>query len=718
MNNVLLTGGAGFVGSHCLEYWLDKTDWNFLIIDSFRHKGTYSRLDAIPNLDLKRIKIFNHDLSVPIDQPLRNRLLQRTLVNGGVPIDYIINIASDSAVERSINDPGQCWKNNCELIFNVLEFARVVKPKVFLQFSTDEVYGEAEPTQAHREWDVIMPSNPYCLLPNTNIITKKGLIKIKNFNPFVHTLLSNSRQKLVEAECTKKFEYDYDGDVYLISANGLKITVAEQHKFFRKETFYTELKSPRLWNDKLITKHPHQRVVEVAAKDLQVGDYVLTTRNIPVENNKAKNKSNALCRFLGYFVGDGYYDNGNRYVKLADQKIDYLEYYRELLKNYLGVSKKASTGNFGTVYKHSTKDCHYLQFASEDLRNIIDLTSKSKILRDVQPFNKENVANFLAGFFDAEGYCKYENKLLKIIDAFQKRKAHLEIIQFCLKKLGINSWIGKSFKTEFNETTKQDEVRTGYKIHITDGKSISRFIKFVPSLKIKNGSVSARPQHKNWNNSHCWARIRKIKVSHYKGKVYDLETPKYHNYVANHFVVHNSASKAAQEALAISYWRTYDVPLLLLNVMNIIGERQDTEKFLPKLIYKIATGKSMEIYGEPGKIGSRYYVHGKNIADAIVFLIKNKPAMYEDGVKRPDRYNVVGDMEMDNLAVAQFVADCMGKILDYRLIPAEKARKGYDKRYALDGSKLAAMGWKHPSSTLESIRTIVQWTLEHPHWIL
>lgn len=341
MINVLMTGAGGFVGSHCLEYWLDKTDWNITIIDSFRHKGTYSRLDAIPNLDFKRIKIFNHDLSVPIDRQLENRILGREIgVDGEDFIDYIINIASDSAVERSITDPGQCWKNNCDLIFNMLEFARKVKPSMFLQFSSDEVYGEAEPNQAHHEWDVIMPSNPY------------------------------------------------------------------------------------------------------------------------------------------------------------------------------------------------------------------------------------------------------------------------------------------------------------------------------------------------------------------------------------------SASKAAQEALAISYFRTYDVPLVLVNCMNIIGERQDTEKFLPKLIYKVATDQSMEIYGEPGKIGSRYYIHGKNIADAILFLSKNRPNMYSDGAKRPDRYNVVGDMEMDNLQVAQFVAECMGKNLNYRLIPAEKARKGYDRRYALDGTKLAEAGWKHPTSTFQSIKQIVDWTLKNPHWIL
>ncbi|NIQ15097.1 MAG: NAD-dependent epimerase/dehydratase family protein, partial [Candidatus Dadabacteria bacterium] len=59
--------------------------------------------------------------------------------------------------------PGQCWKNNCDLMFNMLEFARKegVRPKLFLHCSTDEVYGEASPGKAHHEWDVIMPSNVY-----------------------------------------------------------------------------------------------------------------------------------------------------------------------------------------------------------------------------------------------------------------------------------------------------------------------------------------------------------------------------------------------------------------------------------------------------------------------------------------------------------------------------------------------------------------------------
>ena len=88
MKNVILTGVGGFIGSHCLEYFLEKTNWNIIGIDSFRHKGTYSRLNEVSNYSIDRVKIYHHDLSVPIDEQLQKQLDK---------IDYIINMASDSA---------------------------------------------------------------------------------------------------------------------------------------------------------------------------------------------------------------------------------------------------------------------------------------------------------------------------------------------------------------------------------------------------------------------------------------------------------------------------------------------------------------------------------------------------------------------------------------------------------------------------------------------
>jgi dTDP-glucose 4,6-dehydratase len=358
---VLFTGHGGFVGHHCLEYFLEHTDWELVCIDSFRHKGTCRRVVEVGG-DNPRVKTYKHDLSVPIDPQLENLIFEREFVHAtyhkgrdpsGIidkPIDIIINMASESAVERSATDPTACVRNNVDLTLNMLEFARKCKGlQQFIQISTDEVYGEAPPDGVHKEWATIMPSNPY------------------------------------------------------------------------------------------------------------------------------------------------------------------------------------------------------------------------------------------------------------------------------------------------------------------------------------------------------------------------------------------AASKAAQEALAIAYWRTYDLPIQITNTMNLIGERQDPEKFLPKIISFVAQDKEMPIYGDSeDSIGSRIYLHAKDMASALVHLAQHTrypPTRYSQFVDngntheaRPDRFNIVGDEEVDNLQLAKQVAQIMGKELRYKLIPSESARPGYDRRYGLDGSKMLTLGWKHPLGLERSLDQIVRWTLQNPHW--
>lgn len=182
-----------------------------------------------------------------------------------------------------------------------------------------------------------------------------------------------------------------------------------------------------------------------------------------------------------------------------------------------------------------------------------------------------------------------------------------------------------------------------------------------------------------------------------------------------------SASKAAQEAIAISYWRTYGVPLIITNTMNNFGEMQDNEKFVPMLIKNIFEGKEVTIHGDETFIGSRFYLHARNHGDALVYLIeRGDVTAYEDNneIVFPDRYNVVGDTEKNNLELAQEIAELVGKPLKYKLMDFHSTRPGHDRRYALDGKKLHDMGWKPPISFKESLAKTVEWTLENPQWML
>ena len=180
-----------------------------------------------------------------------------------------------------------------------------------------------------------------------------------------------------------------------------------------------------------------------------------------------------------------------------------------------------------------------------------------------------------------------------------------------------------------------------------------------------------------------------------------------------------SASKAAQEAIAISYWRTYDVPVIISNTMNLIGERQDTEKFVPMVIAKVARGEEITIHGTPDNIGSRFYLHARNWADAHRFFSTRTPTRYRDGagVDRPDKFHVVGEREVDNLAMATAIAHHVGKPLRHCFENFHATRPGHDRRYALDGAKLKAAGWSLPVPLDASLERTVRWTLEHPEWM-
>lgn len=180
-----------------------------------------------------------------------------------------------------------------------------------------------------------------------------------------------------------------------------------------------------------------------------------------------------------------------------------------------------------------------------------------------------------------------------------------------------------------------------------------------------------------------------------------------------------SASKAAQEAICISYWRSYNVPVVITNTMNNFGEFQQSSKY-PVIIQRaLMNDETLTVHGKPGELGTRYYLHSRNHADAIIYIIKNLPPyMHQAGeVDKPDRYNVVGDKQVDNLSLAQLIAELMNKKLKYELVDFHSTRPGHDMHYGLDGTKLKKLGWTPPLGFEESLKNTIEWQVQNPEWI-
>lgn len=152
MKRVLITGIWGSISTQIVDYLLHNTDWEIVGLDSFRHKGYRDRMNLIDPELMKRVKTIETDLVCPISPEMIKEIGK---------VDYILHLAAMSDVFFSVENPVYTIKNNIDATLTMLEYARISKPKVFLQFGTDESYGAVEEGQSHKEWDAHRPSNAY-----------------------------------------------------------------------------------------------------------------------------------------------------------------------------------------------------------------------------------------------------------------------------------------------------------------------------------------------------------------------------------------------------------------------------------------------------------------------------------------------------------------------------------------------------------------------------
>ena len=174
-----------------------------------------------------------------------------------------------------------------------------------------------------------------------------------------------------------------------------------------------------------------------------------------------------------------------------------------------------------------------------------------------------------------------------------------------------------------------------------------------------------------------------------------------------------AASKAGEEMIAYSFAHAFGLPISIVRSMNIIGERQHLEKFLPKTIKAILNNEKIILHGR-GKedLSSRCWIHARNVADGLLFLL--------DKAEREEFYHVVGE-ERTVLEMADWMCEVIqGRKLkddEIQWLDYHTARPGHDKRYALSGEKLTKMGWSPPVDLEESLKKAVKWTLENQKWL-
>jgi len=294
--------------------------------------------------------------------------------------------------------------------------------------------------------------------------------------------------------------------------------------------------------------------------------------------------------------------------------------------------------------------------------------------------------------------------------------------------LSISSKIDKSrvkivyhdLKSEINPWIKKEIGEIDIILHLAAGSHVDRSIDYPMEFVLDNvvGTANILEYARDVNLSNQLERFVYFSTDEVFGPA-----PKGIDYKENdryNSTNPYSATKAGGEELAVAYENTYNLPVYITHTMNVFGERQHPEKFIPMCIKKIRDGESVTIHSDKTKKipGSRHYIHAEDVAEAIYFILTNNLNSKLDfgGAKCP-KFNIVGSEELNNLELAQIIANCQNKELKYEMVDFHSSRPGHDLRYSLSGEKMKKLGWQPSIKLTERIKQVVDWSLNNQNWI-
>lgn len=166
-----------------------------------------------------------------------------------------------------------------------------------------------------------------------------------------------------------------------------------------------------------------------------------------------------------------------------------------------------------------------------------------------------------------------------------------------------------------------------------------------------------------------------------------------------------SASKASADLLVLAYHRTYGLPVTISRCSNNYGPYQFPEKLIPLMIANALANKPLPVYGKGENVRDWLYVedHCKAI-DLILY-----------GGKEGEVYNIGGHNEMRNIDIVKLICRKLGK--SESLITFVTDRKGHDRRYAIDPTKIHnELGWLPETRFSDGIGLTIDWYLSHRDW--
>lgn len=165
-----------------------------------------------------------------------------------------------------------------------------------------------------------------------------------------------------------------------------------------------------------------------------------------------------------------------------------------------------------------------------------------------------------------------------------------------------------------------------------------------------------------------------------------------------------SSSKAGSDLLTLSFYTTYDMPVIVTRCTNNYGPYQFPEKLIPLFVTNLIDGKKVPVYGSGRNI--RDWIHVEDHCRAVDFLLEKGNS--------GEIYNIGGENEMTNLEITEKILKLLKK--DDSMIEYVQDRPGHDFRYSLNCTKLRALGWRPSHSFEEGLSETIGWYVQNEWW--
>jgi dTDP-D-glucose 4,6-dehydratase len=626
MKRVLITGGAGSIGYHILNEFFRLTDWEIVMIDSFRHRGYHERVDFLlkehPEYE-PRLTVIQHDLVCPISEAMKRKIGD---------INYILHLAAISDVFFGQENPVFTVRNNVESTIVMYEYAKTIPHEAFVYFSTDEVYGPVKKDETHKEWDTHRPSNFYSASKAMGedlgyAYWRNGDIKLIITNCF------DMSTKIVTENGFKGYEEVKIGDLVLSLTDKGEIVKTPIRDIVRMRGPETMIQFQGEKIDQLVTPNHRMMVHDVIGSPRHLGPLteiwaeklvgMKGRKMVPLAGSWHGNlmpekysvglaSSKEMAAIYGWYVSEGFETTGNTVcfgAGTAWQKEELM-----LLLNKIG-----------NPYINGRS----VRVASRELKEIVPEFGTNAVNKHlplwIKDLNKDDLQLFFDAAINGDG-SRYPMALVYYTKSPQLAQDMCEV-----------------------------GMKLGYGVRISKRKTWN------PTKTIQGESFIVR-----FRTSSAYIDSSFIKEIPYEGDVWCIKTD-----LGRVFVERNGKVSLSGQT------------------MNNFGQWQSDTKFPVKIQRCLERGEKVLIHGNEKELGSRFYIHSKRVAHALLDILSKPVYTHQLGeLDEPDRYHIVSSKCVNNLELAQKIAELMGRKLKYELQDFHKDNPAHDIHYGLSNSKL------------------------------